>query len=66
MGFLDRLRGKPASAGTVTDPVCGMGIDPAKAAGSARHGSETYHFCSAACKGKFDADPHRYLGEHAH
>lgn len=68
MGFLDKLRGKnPATpAGTATDPVCGMTIDPAKSAGKSEHGAQTYYFCSTGCKSKFDADPHRYLGAHSH
>jgi Cu+-exporting ATPase len=44
----------------VTDPVCGMSIDPATAAGSSTHEGRTFYFCSAACKAKFDADPHHY------
>ena len=67
MGLLDKLRGKEASTGgKVTDPVCGMTIDASKAAGQSQHGSQTYYFCSASCKGKFDADPHKYLGAHSH
>lgn len=66
MGFLDKLRGKQATSGKVTDPVCGMTIDPAQAAGKSQHGAQTIHFCSAACKTKFDADPHKYLGAHSH
>jgi Cu+-exporting ATPase len=45
---------------TVTDPVCGMTIDPAKAVGSSRYDGETFHFCSRGCETKFDADPARY------
>jgi Cu+-exporting ATPase len=39
----------------VTDPVCGMTIDPAKAAGTSERNGETYYFCSQGCKEKFDA-----------
>ncbi|HVK03058.1 MAG TPA: heavy metal translocating P-type ATPase [Armatimonadaceae bacterium] len=49
-----------AVAKTVKDPVCGMEIDPAAAAGESRHGGATYYFCSDACKRTFDADPARY------
>lgn len=67
MGLFDKMRGKPASAsGKVTDPVCHMSIDPASAAGTSQHGKETYHFCSAGCKSRFDADPHKFLGAHSH
>ncbi len=42
---------------TVTDPVCGMNIDPAKAVGSSRYNDETYYFCSRGCETRFDAAP---------
>src|SRR5687768_7252008 len=45
----------------VKDVVCGMTIDPAKAAGSSVHEGETYYFCGKGCKTKFDTDPARYL-----
>ena len=45
----------------VTDPVCGMKIDPAKAAGSVRHRGRLVHFCGKGCQTKFEADPDRYL-----
>lgn len=68
MGFLDKLKNKisPQATGNVTDVVCGMTIDPASAAGESQHGSQTYYFCSASCKTKFDADPHKYLVAHSH
>jgi YHS domain-containing protein len=43
------------------DPVCGMGVDPDQAAGSAVHAGRLYHFCSTACLNKFEADPARYV-----
>ncbi len=45
----------------VKDVVCGMQIDPAKAAGTSQHNGQTYHFCSAGCKAKFDADPSKFV-----
>ncbi len=45
----------------MTDPVCGMKVDPAKAAGTARHRGRAFHFCSKGCLAKFEADPDRYL-----
>ncbi len=45
----------------VKDPVCGMSILPSKAAGSAQHGGETYHFCGKGCLAKFEANPAKYL-----
>ncbi|HEX7150176.1 MAG TPA: YHS domain-containing protein [Thermoanaerobaculia bacterium] len=47
---------------TVIDPVCGMNIDPATAAGSSRYEGETYFFCSRGCATKFDAAPARDSG----
>ncbi|HKM51893.1 MAG TPA: heavy metal-binding domain-containing protein, partial [Isosphaeraceae bacterium] len=45
----------------VRDPVCGMEIDAASAAGRSKFAGTTYSFCSASCKQKFDGDPGRYL-----
>jgi len=53
--------GHGAAAPTTTDPVCGMKVDPQKAAGSHAHGGKTYYFCSAHCVAKFKADPEKYL-----
>jgi YHS domain-containing protein/copper chaperone CopZ len=44
----------------VIDPVCGMTIDPAKAKGTSEYHGKKYHFCSARCKERFDADPAHY------
>jgi P-type Cu+ transporter len=46
---------------TVKDPVCGMDVAPASAAGSSTYQGHTYYFCSAACKQRFDANPRSYL-----
>jgi len=43
------------------DPVCGMTVDPAKAAGHLEHKGRTYHFCSKHCLHAFSADPEKYL-----
>src|SRR5258708_4204571 len=52
------------------DPVCGMQVDPARAAGSVEHNGKKYYFCSKGCLAKFEADPRKYLGgpvePHAH
>ncbi|HSA88747.1 MAG TPA: heavy metal translocating P-type ATPase [Burkholderiales bacterium] len=44
------------------DPVCGMTVEPAKAAGSFDHQGKTYFFCSKHCLAKFKADPAKYAG----
>ena len=43
------------------DPVCGMTVDPAKAAASIEHEGALYHFCCKGCAEKFKVDPERYL-----
>ncbi len=45
----------------VVDPVCGMTIDPAKAAGTHVYRGTTYHFCSASCLERFRADSEKYV-----
>src|SRR5579871_4265908 len=62
------LAGPPA--GTATDPVCGMAVDPATAPARVEHAGTTYFFCNPSCAQRFRADPARYLngtarGEHA-
>jgi YHS domain-containing protein len=42
------------------DVVCGMQVDPAKAAGTSEYNGKTYYFCSKGCKAKFDANPAQY------
>ena len=44
----------------VKDVVCGMQIDPQKAAGTSTYNGQTYYFCSQGCKAKFDANPGQY------
>jgi Cu+-exporting ATPase len=43
------------------DPVCGMLVDPAKAAGSYEYQGKTYYFCNPGCLAKFEATPAKYL-----
>src|SRR5213075_2298704 len=46
----------------VKDPVCGMTVTPGKArGGSATHDGREYWFCNPKCRGKFIADPAKYL-----
>jgi Cu+-exporting ATPase len=42
---------------TEIDPICGMKVDPAKAAGTSERDGKTYYFCGLGCKKKFDAGP---------
>jgi Cu+-exporting ATPase len=50
-----------AEAAAVTDPVCGMKVDPATSKHRLEHHGQTFHFCSAGCRAKFEADPDKYL-----
>jgi YHS domain-containing protein len=43
-----------------TDPVCGMQVDEQTAAGKSEHEEQTYYFCSAGCKTRFDQNPEQY------
>ena len=44
----------------VTDPVCGMEVDP-KTAPSASYDGKTYYFCSPEDKAKFVKNPEPYV-----
>ncbi len=46
----------------VTDPVCGMNIDPSTAAGKYEHEDTMYYFCSVGCLEAFAAEPAKYAG----
>ena len=48
-------------ADRVLDPVCGMMVDPERAAGRVEHQGKTYYFCSKGCAAKFTATPDAYL-----
>ena len=44
----------------VTDPVCGMVLRRADAAGSVEFGKRTYYFCMEGCRERFEAAPEQY------
>ncbi|MEO7061040.1 MAG: permease [Lapillicoccus sp.] len=48
------------AAATVTDPVCGMSVDPTSAAATVTHDGVEHSFCSTGCRDAFTADPRRY------
>src|SRR3954469_9474644 len=52
---------RAAAKTDVRDPVCGMGVAPAPSLHRFDYSGKTYHFCSAACRSKFAADPQAYL-----
>lgn len=43
------------------DPVCGMQIEESKAAGKSEYNGQTFYFCSAACKTRFEDEPEKYV-----
>ncbi len=63
--------GRPGGSEAERDPVCGMSVDPGKAAGASVHAGRTYYFCSASCRDKFEKEPAKYAAapardEHQH
>ena len=53
----DGAHGEPVAR----DPVCGMTVNPATSQHRFAYRGETFHFCCAGCRGKFAADPEKYL-----
>jgi Cu+-exporting ATPase len=56
-----RKTGARTDDNSTTDPVCGMKVDPSKAAGSHEYNGHTYYFCGRNCLTKFKADPESIL-----
>jgi Cu+-exporting ATPase len=56
----EREERKEEAMATVKDPVCGMEIDPATAAGSEEYDGNTYYFCSESCHQRFVATPDQF------
>jgi Cu+-exporting ATPase len=49
------------SAPREKDPVCGMMVDPQKAAKTAEHAGGIFYFCSVRCGERFSAEPGKFL-----
>ena len=47
------------------DPVCGMTVDPDRAAGSFEYKGQTYYFCSTHCLNRFRENPESFLNKTA-
>ena len=59
---LPMMQPAPVVTGPVSiDPVCGMTVQPATAAGSYEYQGKTYYFCATSCLAKFRTDPIHYL-----
>ena len=61
---LNRFKADPArymnpapATGSQKDPVCGMDVVPDHATGAVEHKGQTYYFCSARCRERFEAEP---------
>jgi Cu+-exporting ATPase len=53
---------QPGENTRVTDPVCGMKVDPKTAkGGSFEHEGQTYYFCNPKCRERFEAEPGKYV-----
>src|SRR5262245_48788311 len=53
-------------SGGAIDPVCGMTVQPASAAGSYTFEGKTYHCCSRHCLERLRSDPRHYLDKGPH
>ena len=42
------------------DPICGMTVEPDKAAAKYQYGGQVFYFCCEHCLGKFKTDPEKY------
>ena len=58
---LERQNGKVNVA--AIDPVCGMTVSPDSAGGSYEYHGQTYYFCSAHCRERFQANPESFLNK---
>jgi P-type Cu+ transporter len=50
-----------APAAEHIDPVCGMSVEPAAAAGSSVYRGQTYYFCHPSCLERFKAAPGEFV-----
>src|SRR5579884_2102764 len=55
------MRNTDRVTNTAVDPVCGMTVEPGRAAAVRGYGDKQYYFCCAHCAQKFAANPQQYL-----
>ncbi len=60
MGMHEQVNNRIMQPVETRDPVCGMRVDPLKAAASVEHRGATVYFCSQGCVAKFRAAPEKY------
>src|ERR1700732_52817 len=53
--------GLPILGAREKDPVCGMTVDPVKAAAKQEFRETTYYFCSKRCAERFAKEPEKFL-----
>jgi len=56
VGFMEKKR-------LVTDPVCGMEIEPESAYSKTEYDGHTVYFCSKHCEEEFKKNPKKYVGK---
>ncbi len=54
---------KQGNTASAIDPVCGMTVDPARAAASYVHAGVTYFFCSRSCHDRFQENTHKFVAQ---
>ena len=64
-GVLNQMKASMTTTPAAIDPVCGMTVDPARAAGTVEHDGQTYYFCGTSCAKRFAADPAEFLDKPA-
>src|ERR1700733_14778601 len=50
-----------ATQSNARDPICGMSVDVSSAKHRSEYEGQSFYFCCAGCKTKFDAEPTRYI-----
>ena len=60
--FLKIIQLEPA---VVIDPVCGMSVNSSSAKHRAEFQGQSYYFCCAGCKDRFEKQPEKYLAANA-
>lgn len=58
-GLADYSDGQPVNS---LDPVCGMEVNEASAAGKVGFWGQTYYFCSENCLKTFEENPTQFVG----
>jgi P-type Cu+ transporter len=59
--FLKREESLKIEIAAAIDPVCGMKVNPSRAAANWDYNGQTYYFCNPRCLERFKANPESYL-----